>query len=126
MRTTTQTTPQRQALSTVIFEYFDRSFYSLSEEQRKDKYLEVSRELSKQLISEGTTPEDAIAFSTKVSIVENLLQKIAFPFSVWSRIGYLTESEDYRKVFDQEALVELVDNFKSKIHSLSKVIAAVV
>ncbi len=117
---------QHQLLSNVIYEYFDKNFYSLSVEQRKQKYLEESRELAKHLISEGTEPEEAISFSTKVSIVESLLQKIAFPFAVWSRINYLTESDDYRKVFDQEALVDLVDSFEKKVHSLSKVVSAVV
>jgi hypothetical protein len=117
---------QRQILSTIIYEYFDKSFYSLTSEQRKDKYLETSREFAKHLISEGTAPEEAITFSTKTNIVENLLQKMAFPFSVWSRIKYLTESDDYRKVFDQEALVDLVDSFERKAQSMAKVVAAVV
>jgi len=62
----------------------------------------------------------------KVNIVESLLVKIAFPFAVKSRIDYLIESEDYRKVFDQEALVELVDSFNKKVHNIAKIIAAVV
>lgn len=117
---------QHQILSNIIYEYFDKNFYSLSVDQRKQKYLEESRELAKKLISEGTEPEEAISFSTKSCIVETLLQKIAFPFSVWSRINYLVESDDYRRVFDQELLVELVDDFKKRIYSLSKVVAAVV
>jgi hypothetical protein len=117
---------QKQMLSTIIYEYFDKNFYSLTTEQRKQKYLEESRDLAKQLISEGVEPDEAIVFSTKVSIVETLLQRIAFPFAVWSRINYLTESADYGKVFDQEALVELVDSFEKKIYSLSKVVSAVV
>ena len=117
---------QHQLLSTVIYEYFDKSFYSMTAEQRKDKYLETSREFAKQLISEGIAPDEAISFSTKTSIVESLLQKIAFPFSVWSRIKYLTESADYRVVFDQESLVDLVDSFERKVRSMSKVVAAVV
>lgn len=117
---------QHQILSNVIYEYFDKNFYSLSVDQRKQKYLEESRDLAKKLISEGVEPEEAISFSTKSCIVETLLQKIAFPFAVWSRINYLTESDDYRKVFDQEALVELVDDFQKKVRSLSKVVAAVV
>lgn len=117
---------QHQILSNIIYEYLDKNFYSLSADQRKQKYLEESRDLAKKLISEGVEPEEAISFSIKSCIVETLLQKIAFPFAVWSRINYLIESDDYRKVFDQEALVELVDDFRSKVRSLSKVIAAVV
>lgn len=117
---------QKQTLSTIIYEYFDKNFYSLTPIQRKEKYLEESRELAKSLITEGVEPEEAITFSAKVCIVETLLQKIAFPFSVWSRINYLIESDDYRKIFDQESLVDLVDSFNKKVHSLSKVVSAVV
>ena len=117
---------QHQTLSNIIYEYFDKSFYSLTSEQRKEKYLDISRELAKTLIAEGIVPEEAITFSTKVSIVETLLQRIAFPFGPWSRINYLMESDDYRAIFDQEKLVDLVDDFRKKAHSLAKVVAAVV
>ena len=117
---------KKQKLSNVIYEYFDKSFYSLNPEQRESKYLETSRELSKTLISEGVNPEEAMTFATKVSIVETLLTKIAFPFGPNSRINYLMESADYRVVFDQEALVGLYDSFKSKVHSLAKVVSAVI
>jgi len=117
---------QRQILSNVIFEYFDKHFYSLSPRQRKEKYMEESREIAKTLIAEGADPDEAIAYSTKVCLVENLLRRIAFPFSVWSRVQYLTESEDYRKVFDQETLIELVNSFEKKATAMAKIIAAVV
>jgi len=117
---------QRQIISTIIYEYFDKSFYSLTNDQRTEKYLDKSRELAKQLISEGNTPDEAIAYSTKVNIVENLLLKIAFPFAVKSRIDYLIESEDYRKIFDQEKLVDLVDSFNHKVYNIAKMIAAIV
>lgn len=117
---------QRQALSTIIYEYFDKTFYSLTPEKRREKYLETTRELSKTLISEGTSPEEAITFSTKVTLVEALLKKIAFPFAIQSRIDYLIESADYRKVFDQEALIELVSIFDKRVHAISKIVAAVV
>ncbi len=117
---------QKQTLSNIIYEYFDKAFYSLTPEQRSDKYLETSRELAKALISEGVNPEEAITYSTKVNIVETLLTKIAFPFAVKARIDYLIESDDYRKVFDQEALVELVESFNKKVHNIAKIAAAVV
>jgi hypothetical protein len=117
---------QKQILSNIIYEYFDRNFYNLTTEQRRVKYLEESRELSKKLIAEGVDLEDAVSFSTKVCIVESLLQKIAFPFASWSRINYLTESDDYRKVFDQDNLIALVNTFKNNANSLAKVIASIV
>jgi len=120
------TEKQHNLLSNVIYEYFDKTFYSLTPKQRKEKYLEESRHLSKQLISEGVDAEEAMTYSTKVCIVENLLEKIAFPFAVKSRIDYLLESEDYRKVFDQAALADLVDDFNKKKLAISKIISTVV
>ena len=95
-------------------------------EQKKDKYLENSREHSKSLISDGVSPEEAISFATKVVIMENLLTKIAFPFSVWARIEYLNESDDYRKVFDQEKLNTIIESFRDKVSSLAKIVAITV
>ena len=34
---------QHQILSNIIYEYFDKSFYSLTPQQRKEKYLEESK-----------------------------------------------------------------------------------
>ena len=117
---------KKQKLSTAIYEYLDNNFYSLTAEQKKDKYLENSREHSKSLISDGVSPEEAISFATKVVIMENLLTKIAFPFSVWARIEYLNESDDYRKVFDQEKLNTIIESFRDKVSSLAKIVAVTV
>jgi len=116
----------QQKLSSVIYEYFDIYFYGLSPDKRVDKYIETSRELSRSLINEGIEPDEAIEFSIKTTIMENLLTKIAFPFATWSRINYLIESEDYGKVFDQKTLIELVESFQKKVGSISKIAAAVI
>jgi len=116
----------RQKLSNVIYEYLDKNFYVLNIDARQSKYLGESRELAKTLISEGVDPDEAITFAVKTAVMENLITKIAFPFSVWSRIKYLTESNDYREVFDQDSLINLVETFENKVHSISKVVAAVI
>lgn len=116
----------QQKLSNVIYEYLDTNFYSLSVDIRKEKYQEESRELAKTLIAEGADPDDAITFAVKTAVMENLLIKMAFPFAAWSRIKFLSESEDYGKVFDQETLVSLVESFEKKVHSLARVVAAVI
>lgn len=113
-------------LSSVIYEYLDINFYGLSPEKRQEKYLETCKELSKTLISEGVEPDQALEFAIKTSIMENLIRRVAFPFSTWSRVKYLTESEDYGIVFDQVKLVELVELFEKKVHQMAKIVAAVV
>ena len=120
------TEKKNEKMSNVIYEFLDRNFYSLSPEKRQDKYLENSKELSKKLISEGTKPEEALEFSIKTLIMDDLITKIAFPFSVWSRIKYLTESADYGIVFDQGALINLVDSFEEKTNSLAKIVSTVI
>lgn len=116
----------RNVLSKVIYDYFDRTFYSLDAEQRKEKYYDEHKELAKKLISEGTSPEEAIAFSTKTIVMENLLKNISFPFSTWSRIKYLRESDDYGAVFDQDKLKTLVESFEKKIKGIAKIVASCV
>lgn len=116
----------QQKLSAVIYEYLDSYFYGLSPEKRVNKYIETSRELTKTLINEGVEAEEAIEFSVKTTVMENLLTKLAFPFSTWSRINYLIESEDYGKVFDRKSLIDLVESFQNKVGSISKIVAAVI
>ncbi len=116
----------RQKISNVIYEYLDKYFYKLSPEQRVNKYQDTCTEFAKQLIMEGNDPDKAIEFAIKTRIVENLLTKIAFPFASWSRIKFLTESEDYGRVFDQSALIDLVESFERRVHSLAKIISAIV
>lgn len=111
-------------LTNVIYDYIDRNFHSLTIQQRQNKYLEKSRETIKNLISEGVNPDTAIGFGIKMTLMEDLLKSIAFPFAPWSRINYLTENEDYGAVFDQDKLINLVESFERKIKNLAKVVAA--
>ncbi|MFW6219380.1 MAG: hypothetical protein ACOC33_00800 [bacterium] len=110
-------------LSKCIFETLDVLFYKLTPEQRTEKYKEVSESFIKELIQEGSDTDDAITFGVKTTVMENLVTKISFPFTCWSRINYLTESSDYGLVFDQDTLIELVDKFRKDTKNLSKVIA---
>ena len=113
----------QQKLSKAIYENLDKHFYKLTAEQRKERYMEESKSVIKDLIQDGTNHDDAIALGVKVCVLENLLRSIAFPFACWSRVNHLVESETYGKVFDQSALVDLVEAFEKKIHSVSKIVA---
>ena len=116
----------QRKLSKAIYENLDLNFYRLSEDQRKDRYYECSKELIKDLMNEGVDSEEAIKFGIKVSVLENLLRSISFPGATWSRVTHLTESVNYGKIFDQNRLVGLVEAFEKKIHNIAKIIATVV
>lgn len=113
----------QKKLSKAIYENLDKNFYKLSPDQRKERYLEESKEMIKDLIQDGTEHDDAIVLGVKVCVLENLLRGIAFPFACWSRVNHLVESETYGKVFDQSALVDLVESFEKKIHAVAKIVA---
>jgi hypothetical protein len=116
----------QRKLAKAIYDNLDRNFYKLNVEQRKEKYFEESKSLIKDLIQDGTDHDDAIALGVKVVVLENLLRNIAFPFGCWARINHLVESENYGKIFDQSALVNLVESFEKKIHSVAKIVAVCV
>lgn len=116
----------KNKLAKLIYEYIDRNFYSMTPDQRKNKYYEIIKEDAKYLITEGMSPEDAIVHSIKTSVMEGLLRQIAFPFAEWSRVKYLNEDEDYDAVFDNETLTELIDLYNTKIHNIAKIVATCV
>jgi len=116
----------KQILSNNIFEYLDKNFYSLDADIRYSKYYDECRDLVKQVVAEGVEMDEAISHGVKTVLIEGLLGKIAFPFGVWSRIKYLSESEDYGRLFDQEKLVQLLDSYQQKLHKISRIIASVV
>jgi len=116
----------QRRLSKAIYENLDRNFYKLNEEQRKDRYYDSSKDTITGLITDGVDADDAIKFGIKVSVIENLLRNVSFPFGSWSRIQYLTDNVDYGRVFDQDKLVDLVESFEKKIHNLAKIIATCV
>jgi hypothetical protein len=115
-----------ELLSKRIFEHLDLNFYNLDQDQRKNRYLEESRGEIKKLIKEGVDVDKSIEFGIKKVLIENLLTKISFPFTTWTRIKNLAESEEYGLVFDQGELLNLIETFENRISSLSKIIAALV
>lgn len=116
----------QQQMSKNIYEYLDRNFYNLDVKARETKYLEESTEISKDLITEGVSPEEAIPYSVKVIVMENLLRHITFPFSVWSRVNYLCEDQNYGLIFDQDKLIDLRESYERKLHNIAKIVATCV
>lgn len=113
----------RSKLSKVIAEYLNTNFYKLDKYARMEKYQDAATSHASKLISEGQDPDESIAYSVKMVVVEGLLRKIAFPGNTWTRVQYLNESESYGAVFDQEALNEHVAKFEEKLHNIARIVA---
>lgn len=113
-------------LSQRLYESIDSLFYKLTQEQRIEKYKDISENYITELTQNGLDSKNAITIGIKSSIMENVLTRISFPFTCWTRVKYLTESNDYGMVFDQNSLIELVENFENKIKKLSKITATCV
>lgn len=116
----------KQKISGVIYEYLDKRFYSLAPKERTRLYLEDSRECIKNLVIEGEEIEEVTSFCVKKKLMEGFLRRLAFPFGIWERIQFLSESEDYGKVFDQDKLISLVEEFDIKLDHMSSIISAVI
>lgn len=110
-----------------IWDFISKNFYKLTLEQRREKYLEQSRQTIKELISEGQNIDEAVKFSVKKCVMENLLRNIAFPSSVWYRIKTLSEDIDhYGAIFDVDRLNNLVESFEKSIDATSKILAVII
>ncbi len=113
-------------ISKQIYEFLDGNFYKLNVDQRNKKYFNEAAVISKKLITEGNDVDESIEYSVKCVVMENLLEKIAFPFSISSRINHLIESDIYSKVFDNTRLIDSVDNVNEDIRKLASIISVVI
>jgi len=113
-------------LTVVLDEVVNMSFYSLTPTQRSEKYGDRAVPLTKKLVAENNDMDESLQFSIKTCILEDVLVKIAFPGSNWLRVKYLSESEDFGLVFDQQKLVDLVEGFQKQASRLSKYLAVCV
>jgi len=113
---------QSRILSKNIHNFFNNKFYSLSVDKREEKYYECCVEECKTIITEGVEPDEAIQFVIKRNIIHELLDNIAFPFAIKSRLNYLMGSEQYGKIFDQNALIEHFNRYNKLNENISKIV----
>lgn len=113
-----------EKLSTVLNETLNDIFYSLTPEKRLERYSSKAIPLARHLITENSDPEEAMKFSIKSVVIEEVCRRLAFPGANWLRVLHLTESEDFGLVFDQDKLVKLVETFEKQINKLSKYLAS--
>lgn len=116
----------KHKLSENIYNFLSKNFYNHPVEKREKLYLERVQEDSKKLITEGEDAVDAVEYSIKKCLMEDLVNNICFPFSAKSRLHYVLEDDAVGDLFDQEALQEIYNRFNQKVSNISKVIAACV
>jgi len=116
-----------QSASRIINEFISRNYYKLTTENRIKIYEQQVNELSKSLIIESNIElDEAIEFSTKVVVLQQLIENINFPLVIKSEIESSLTSEQYGELFEQEELVKLWETFKDRSYKFAKVISATI
>lgn len=110
----------------VLENSIDSMFYKLDPNLREKKYGDKAKVLAESLIEGGNDSEEAIQFAIKTCVMEDLITKIIFPSPTWQRLSHLVEDENFAKVFDQEKLIEYVENFEKNVNVIAKYCAAAV
>jgi len=110
----------------IVMEHLNNYFYRLSPAKRKEKYFAESEGYATELIGMGVDPNEATVMAIKSCILESLIQNIAMPKQVRSRIKYLCEDRDYGLVFDQDKLKNLWEQFNQKSTQMARIVAVAV
>lgn len=114
-----------QNVMRVINDHINKSYYSLTQEQREVKFLNGVKSIASEIIiKEGVDEKTAIEFANKSLVIKELLEKICFPSGVKYRIE--ESFNDDSKFFDHSSLRELYDVFQEQILDISKIVAVVV
>ncbi len=116
----------KNKLSKKINTFLENKYYNLSVNKRAEKYSDKIQSTSEKLISEGVEIDDAVTYSIKECLMNELIEDISFPFAIKSRLTFLLENEAYAEIFDQDKLKELYENFEIKKRGIAKIIAACV
>ena len=111
----------------IVNKYLSKNYYSMSNYDRKKLYQERVCNLCKDIvINEDAPVSEALLHSYKSVVVENLLEVINFPKPVYYRVQELMTNSAYGEVFEQEKLVDLWNDFKTKNSTLSRIFAKLV
>jgi len=116
----------KNKLSKKIYSFLENKYYNLPVSKREQKYSQLIQPLSKELISEGATIEEAVEYSIKQCLMEDLISNICFPFTIKNRLDYLMENEAYGEIFDQDKLKSIYESFKNNLENISKITAVCV
>ncbi len=116
----------KNKLSKKIYSFLENKYYGLSIEKRNEKYKDRVQPTSQKLIAEGVEIKEAVTYSIKECLMEDLIADISFPFAVKSRLDFLLENEAYAEIFDQDRLKKLYEDFETKKRGIAKITAACV
>ncbi len=111
----------------IINEFINNNYYSLTQEQRENKYLSSVRQIAGDIIiSESVNEEEAIVFGTKTIIMHQLIEHINFPLAIRSNVEDLLSDENYGKIFEQNKLGEIWELFQEQSYDISKILATII
>jgi len=116
-----------KSASRIISDFINRSYYRLTQEERENKYIGRIKHISKDLIiSENVDPKDAVSFSLKAAVIEDLLEHINFPMTVKNEIESNLTSSDYAQMFDPQILNDMWDTYQEQAINFSKIVATII
>lgn len=113
---------REKVINETITDHFKRNYYNLPISRRLELYENEAIPVVTELVENKCSIEKASEVGTKTVVLERFLTKVAFPKFLWETIKTLQEDEDY-EIFDQDKLVELVNDFKSNVRGISKIIS---
>ncbi len=117
----------KQSASRIISDFVNRNYYKLTQEEREVKYINRIKQISKDLIlNENIEPKDAVAFSLKAAVIEDLLEHINFPMTVKNEIESNLTSTEYAQMFDPQVLQNSWDQYHEQAINFSKIIATII
>lgn len=111
----------------IIYEYIDKNYYSLSPSQRSTKYKDyVINEAQSLVINDKIDIQESVDYIYKSTILSNLLEGVAFPFTIKCKIEELLESDIYKTVFDVDKLQTLWEQYNDELTDISRIFALVI
>lgn len=117
----------QQNAQRMINDFINNKYYSLTTEQREEKYYPAVRSIAKDVIlSESVDEKEAITFATKAVVMKELIERINFPMSIQNKIQELLIDENYGKIFNQEHLSNLWDQFQEQNFDIAKIVAVLI
>ena len=110
-----------------INDYLRDNYYALTTEQREVKFLNRVKPIAEQVIIENSMePEAALEYSTKIILINELLDRIAFPITIQSIINESLHDEAYAEIFEQDKLNELWETYKLQSYNFARLISLIV
>lgn len=116
-----------KSASRIINDFINQQYYSLTQEQREERYLQPVRRIAGDIIiKEGVNETEAIEFAQKAIVMKSLIERINFPLVIRNKIEELTTDETYGKLFEQSRLRDLWEKFQEQSFDLSRIVATVI